>query len=285
MALNLSTLRWTHLSGTSAHVPKTFEPNLRTNAALWAVPSERKLFLLYGNAERASAYLTRSPHGCSKDWVYSDFWSFAVDSRTWTRERLRGNFASPRAEMADVYSPALGRAVVYGGYHGSLMTLDNSPSGNLIGKNALFRYSYFGDTLLFDPATRMWQLVLVKGFPSYRAGSTLVCDPDGGNIYLFGGYTSSEFSPRKSRETRTYSDLWQLKIDMPGGHWDPKDLERDIRAERAGPWMRCFSCGVCGISWQKCGGTCGGKYYFCSKDCQKNGWKEHKETHGCRKRR
>ena len=26
---------------------------------------------------------------------------------------------------------------------------------------------------------------------------------------------------------RMYNDLWQLKIDMPGGNWDPKDLERD----------------------------------------------------------
>lgn len=100
-------------------------------------------------------------------------------------------------------------------------------------------------------------------------------------------------------QVRTYNDLWQLKIDMPGGNWKPKDLERDIRMERMGPWSRCFTCGVCDISWQKCelkvdygtrmlsrlsgGGTCGGKYYFCSKDCQKNGWKEHKEKHGCRK--
>ncbi|EJD48563.1 hypothetical protein AURDEDRAFT_150965, partial [Auricularia subglabra TFB-10046 SS5] len=235
MALDLNTLRWTHLSGTSAHRPKNFEPNLRTNAALWAVPSERKLFLLYGNAERPAAYLKRSPHGSSMDWAYSDFWSFAVDSHTWTRERLRGNFASPRAEMADVYSPALGRAVVYGGYHGSLITFDSNSSRNLLGAETMFHYSYFGDTLLFDPETRKWQLVLVKGFPSYRAASTLMCDPDDGKIYLFGGYTNSEFCPSKSLKTRTYSDLWQLKINMPDGHWNPKDLERDIRAERAGP--------------------------------------------------
>lgn len=83
------------------------------------------------------------------------------------------------------------------------------------------------------------------------------------------GYSNAEFCPSKNQQVRalthgvqrasrlhwqvrTYNDLWQLKIDMPGGNWKPKDLERDIRMERMGPWSRCFTCGVCDISWQKC---------------------------------
>lgn len=50
MALDLKTLRWEHISGTSANVPCTHEPNLRMLASMWAVPEQRKLYLLGGNA-------------------------------------------------------------------------------------------------------------------------------------------------------------------------------------------------------------------------------------------
>jgi len=58
--------------------------------------------------------------------------------------------------------------------------------------------------------------------------------------------------PSRQNETRVHSDLWQLKIDMPGGHWDPKDLERDIRLERIGPWTMCFTCSTVSVDHQKC---------------------------------
>lgn len=82
---------------------------------------------------------------------------------------------------------------------------------------------------------------------------------------------------------RPFGDVWQLTLDMPGGHYDPAELEEDIRMAKMGPFKRCFTCGNCGIAWRKCGGTCGGRFFFCSIDCQREGWKEHKQTHGCRK--
>ncbi|KZW04455.1 hypothetical protein EXIGLDRAFT_664026 [Exidia glandulosa HHB12029] len=283
LALDIEALRWRHISGTSDHKPQNYEPNLRAFASMWAVPETRKVYLLYGTGLRAQAYVSRLPGGSETDHTYKDFWSFHVDDNKWERERMRGNFPSPRAEFAHTWSPALGRAIVYGGYHSSLYTKDDQAL-EALGPGVHFRYSYFGDTLLYDPKTRLWQMVLVKGFPSYRAASSLVCDPDDGKVYLFGGYSNAEFSPSRRNIVRPYNDLWQLKIDMPGGSWDPEDLERDIQQERLGPWARCAFCASIGVGWQKCGGTCGGQSYFCSKECQKNGWKAHKEKYNCRKR-
>ncbi|KZW03705.1 hypothetical protein EXIGLDRAFT_634947 [Exidia glandulosa HHB12029] len=284
MALDLNTMRWSHISGTTGLVTPLYGIELRTNPAMWAVPSERRLFVMYGAAKRSNAYMGSMEGGASTDFAYTDIWSFHVDNGQWTREKLRGNHPSWRTEMACTWSPALERAIVYGGYNSSAVTLDDSRDYGASDLPSMFRYSYFGDTLLFDPTTRIWKHVLVKGFPSYRALSSLVCDPDDGKVYIFGGYTNCEYVPANRGIIRVYSDLWQLKIDMPGGNWNPKDLERDIRSERNGPWRKCYTCANVGISWQKCGGTCGGKYYFCSKDCQRSGWKEHKETHGCRKK-
>jgi len=51
----------------------------------------------------------------------------------------------------------------------------------------IFGYAFLGDTFIFNPTTGIWQHVLVKGFPSYRAMSSIACDPDTGKVYLFGG--------------------------------------------------------------------------------------------------
>ncbi|KIK52660.1 hypothetical protein GYMLUDRAFT_179913 [Collybiopsis luxurians FD-317 M1] len=292
MALDLTTAKWTHVSGTSANIPKSFEPNLRTLPCMWASPLHRKIYLLYGSANRTQARLQHKPGSGEYDYTYEDFWSWDVDAPSssssssgiqsrWTRERLRGNFPSPRTEAASVYWDATGRAVVYGGYHGSLPTIElNVSIGN---QQPMYDFTFFGDTFVHDPETNVWQHVLVRGFPSYRAMATIASDPDTGKVYLFGGYTNPDFVPAKNITGRVYHDVWTLKLDLPGGNWNPEDLHRDMRAEKMGPWMRCFTCGNCGISWQKCAGACGGKYYFCSKECQKAGWKEHKEKHGCKK--
>ncbi|KAF9062178.1 hypothetical protein BDP27DRAFT_1484114 [Rhodocollybia butyracea] len=267
MALDLLTNKWEHLSGTSDH-----HPNLSS-------PISRKIYIMYGCANRTQAALNQEPGGGENDYTYDDFWSYHVDNKKWTRERLRGSYPSSRTETACAFSDAMGRAVVYGGYHGSMsmieMSLDNT--------RRLHTYAYFGDTFVYNPDTNIWQHVLVRGFPSYRATATLVSDPDTGKLYLYGGYNNSDYVPANHVSGRAYNDVWTLKLDLPGGHWNPEDLSRDLRAEKMGPWMRCFTCGNCGVTWQKCAGACGGKYYFCSKDCHRAGWKEHKEKHGCRK--
>ncbi|THH00776.1 hypothetical protein EW026_g1800 [Hermanssonia centrifuga] len=175
MELDLATLKWEHTSGTSANVPCTREPNLRTLASMWAVPSQKKLYLFGGSATRSAAYQSRLAGGDPEDYTYEDFWSFDIPSRKWCRERWRGNFVCPRTEMASDYNPVLGRGIVYGGYNASMDSATH------------FGFAFYGDTFLFDPETKTWQHVIAKGFPSYRALASMISDPDTGITYLYGG--------------------------------------------------------------------------------------------------
>ncbi|GAW10274.1 hypothetical protein LENED_012521 [Lentinula edodes] len=247
MALDLSANKWEHLSGTSKHVPQSFQPNLRSLQCMWAAPKQRKIYILYGSANRTQARYKHAAGAAECDYTYDDFWSWHVDDKKWERERLRGSYPSPRTEAASVFSHATGRAVVYGGYHGNMTTLETK----MTIQDTMYEFAFYGDTFIYDPEANIWQHVLVRGFPSYRAMSTIVSDPDTGKIYLFGGYTNPDFVPAKNFSSRAYNDIWTLKLNLPGGHWNPDDLTRDVRAEKMGPWMRCFTCGNCGIDWQK----------------------------------
>ncbi|KAJ7644803.1 hypothetical protein FB45DRAFT_1021546 [Roridomyces roridus] len=138
-----------------------------------------------------------------------------------------------------------------------------------------------------SPSPVSWRQVLTRGFPTYRAQSWLVVDSKTGKIHLFSGYKNTTFVPSNSKgppkaESKSYVDLWQLKLDVPGGYFDNVDLEEEARTAAVGPWQRCFSCGSMG-PWKKCGGTCKGRAFFCDSDCLREGWKEHKEKHGCGK--
>ena len=88
----------------------------------------------------------------------------------------------------------------------------------------------------------------------------------------------------KESTTWCFNDVWQLRLDMPGGAMTDEDRQIDARTEKMGPWKRCYSCGEVGFDFKKCSGTCGGRYFFCSKECHRAGWNEHKTAQGCRKR-
>ncbi|KAJ6460780.1 hypothetical protein DFH09DRAFT_1114568 [Mycena vulgaris] len=49
---------------------------------------------------------------------------------------------------------------------------------------------------------------------------------------------------------RSFGDLWELRIDEPGGHFEEVGVEEEARSARAGPWQRCFSCAAAG-PWKK----------------------------------
>lgn len=185
-ALNLKTLTWEHISGTSDNVPQVFEPNLRRQAHMWAVPEQRRFYLLYGNAGRMNALLNHKVWGFEHDYTYDDFWSFDIVKRKWHRERMRGNMPSPRTEASAIYHPTLKQAIVYGGY--------NSSTATSVSKESLYTYSYYGDTFLFDPETKLWKHVLTRGFPSYRATAEFAIDPSTGKTYLYGGKAFSNHS-------------------------------------------------------------------------------------------
>ena len=54
--------------------------------------------------------------------------------------------------------------------------------------------------------------------------------------------------------SKPFGDLWELRLDVPGGHFDAVNLEEEIRTAKAGPYQRCFACGNAG-PWKKCGGS------------------------------
>ena len=68
-----------------------------------------------------------------------------------------------------------------------------------------------------------------------------------GKVYLFGGHADQVFiHGRKDTVTRSYADLWQLRINIPGGFYEDVDLEEESRFAKAGPWKRCLGCGNAG---------------------------------------
>lgn len=101
MALDLSTLQWQHLSGTSKLKADYSCPGPRIYAMSWA--SSDRLYVMYGMANRTAAQLHRQPEGADLDYPFDDLWSWSIPERTWRRERIRGNPPSPRCESAYVY--------------------------------------------------------------------------------------------------------------------------------------------------------------------------------------
>lgn len=162
------------------------------------------------------------------------------------------------------------RTIVFGGYHPTLPT--HVLTSN---REVQFNYSYFADTFLYEmtaaspaesvtansqpnastlPAPK-WQQVLTPGFPTYRCQAQLVCDAETGRTYMFGGWTNNQYIPTRTKmHSRSFGDLWELRVDLPGGHFAEVNMEEEARVARAGPWQRCFACAAAG-PWKKCGGA------------------------------
>ncbi|KAI0063833.1 hypothetical protein BV25DRAFT_1823893 [Artomyces pyxidatus] len=284
MVLDLMTREWRKLSGDPGPLRADFNiPGPWRHTGLWVDKTQDRIWLLFGEADRASAQTMKEEHGAEIGFGYDDCWSWNITSETWRRERIAGNPPSPRSEFACTYNSKLDKVFVFGGYCPNLLTM--YPRQN----DKVFQFSYYGDTFLFDPATSgnkplTWKHVLTRGFPTYRAQAHLFSDPETGKVYLFGGYTNTDFvTEAKHPMSRSFGDLWQLRLDMPGGFFDGVDIDEEARTARAGPWQRCFTCGSAG-PWEKCGGSCGGRAFFCEIQCLKEGWKEHKERHNCSKK-
>ncbi|KAF8177473.1 hypothetical protein K438DRAFT_1978454 [Mycena galopus ATCC 62051] len=294
MELDLLTRKWRRLSGT-VHVTEHGDytcPGPRKNAASWVGPDKAHFYLLFGVVDRDEAYRNNELHGESVVFNCSDFWRWSVKDEVWIQERLAGNPPCARTEMACSYNEKLEQTIVFGGYCPNLQAFIRQENG----QEGLFPYSYVADTFIYDMApspspslftpTRTapkWKQVLTPGFPTYRCQAHLAYDPDTGRTYMFGGWTNSQYIPTRSKLlAKTFGDLWELRLDGPGGHWEEVDAEEEVRVARAGPWQRCFSCAAAG-PWKKCGGSCKGRVFFCGTVCLREGWKEHKQMHECRK--
>ncbi|KAF7342586.1 hypothetical protein MSAN_02015300 [Mycena sanguinolenta] len=290
MVLDLATRTWRRLSGTvRVREHGDYEcPGPRKTAASWVSADKSRIYLLFGIFDREEAYRNNEPHGETIPFGCSDFWSWSIKDEVWRQERMAGNAPCARTEMACAYNEKLQKTIMFGGFCPNLRT-DDVPQGT-------FPYSYVADTFIYDMApppspnlfepTRTapkWQQVLTPGFPTYRCQAHLACDAVTGRTYMFGGWTNSLYIPTRSKlMAKTFGDVWELRVDLPGGHFDEVDVEEEARVARAGPWQRCFACATAG-PWRKCGGSCGGRVFFCGPACLRDGWKEHKETHKCRK--
>ncbi|KAJ7122642.1 hypothetical protein C8R43DRAFT_1148233 [Mycena crocata] len=297
MELDLKTCKWRRLSGTvrvTEHADYSC-PGPRKSAASWVSPDKKRFFLLFGVFDRDEAGRNNELHGEDVNWGCPDFWSWNIKDEVWRLERLSGNPPCARAETAYAYNERLQALLVFGGFHPSLPSYNIEPG---TGKKVDLSFSYLADTFLYDmapappasvdPATPTrsapkWKQVLTPGFPTYRCQAHVVCDPATGRMYMFGGYTNSQYIPTCSKlKSRSFGDLWELRVDVPGGHFEEVDVAEEARVAKAGPWQRCFACAAAG-PWKKCGGSCNGRVFFCGTPCLREGWKEHKQMHQCRK--
>ncbi|KAJ7062886.1 hypothetical protein C8F01DRAFT_1056747 [Mycena amicta] len=294
MELDLRTRKWRRLSGTvrvTEHADHSC-PGPRKSAASFVSPDKKRFFLLFGVFDRDEASRNNEPHGTDVNWACPDFWSWNIEEEAWRLERLSGNTPCARTEMAYTYNEKLQALVVFGGFHPSLPSHNLEPGTD---KKRDLSFSYLADTFLYstDPSSIVdpeptrsapkWKQVLTPGFPTYRCQAHAAYDPATGRTYMFGGYTNSQYIPTCSKlKSRSFGDLWELRVDAPGGHFDEVDVEEEVRIAKAGPWQRCFSCAAAG-PWKKCGGSCKGRVFFCGSVCLREGWKEHKEMHQCRK--
>ncbi|KAJ3491939.1 hypothetical protein NLI96_g355 [Meripilus lineatus] len=272
--LDLTTQKWQLLSGEHCPIVPQFDsPGPRRLPAMWVNGAGDRIYLMFGEADRPGATVAKQPHGQTSGHGYEDFWSWGIQEGSWRRERQPGNAPCPRSESSYSYvrtlpiphifrcpraeygldqNPVLDKTFIFGGYHPSIPTFWPE-------QHAMFNFSYYADTFMYDDgstsgSTPVWKHVVTSGFPTYRAQSEMFTDPDTGKIYLFGGYTNSQFVPqRKSAIMRTFNDLWQLRLDIPGGFFEGVDLEEEARTARAGPWQKCYNCGNTG-PWKKCGG-------------------------------
>ncbi|KAH6911813.1 hypothetical protein BKA70DRAFT_1268556, partial [Coprinopsis sp. MPI-PUGE-AT-0042] len=304
MELDLKTKTWRRISGTVIP-PKDAEhscPGPRKYAASWVDLEQKHFYLLYGSFDRDLAKRDDAHHASDIPWTCPDCWVYDIDAEKWTRERIRGNSPPPRTEFGLTFNPHLNKVFLFGGYSASFTT--SAPQ-----KYRQYDFAYFADTFMLDldlseyPITvpsspshdspppdalqikhAKWRQVLTPGFPTYRCHCQLLTDRDTGKMYMIGGFTNDDWMSENHEFTRTsFGDLWQLRVNLPGGWYSDVNVEDEWKTARAGPWKRCFTCGSAGL-WKRCGGSCGGKAFFCDNECLKEGWKGHKAMHKCGKK-
>ncbi|KAI0760743.1 hypothetical protein C8Q74DRAFT_1372553 [Fomes fomentarius] len=272
------------------------------NLACWVDGEGEKVYIMYGLPDRQAAALTDKELGGEGKGVDTDptrvivgAWdghsarrgaskrrpgSPDIAKGKWQRERVAGNFPCPRSELSVCYNKKINSTVLFGGNNPALPYFANIETG------VVFGYNYFADTFILDHSSLAprWRQVITPSFPTYRAQAQLLADADTGKMYLFGGYTNSGWVPAgKSDISKSYGDIWQLVIDVPGGLFEGAvDWEDERHTAQLGPWQVCYRCKAVDFH-RKCGGSCGGKVFYCSADCQKEGWAELKEKHGCRR--
>lgn len=164
--------------------------------------------------------------------------------------------------------------ITFGGYSSEVQSLQET------GSKELNNFSYFADTFICNMkdtpmkgdtfAARTlrtipmnWTQVVTHGFPTYRASSHLVEDQQTGKTYLFSGSLDRQFLSGAPL-TKGFTDIWELRIKLPGGNFERVDLDEEARTATQGPWQRCFSCSSVRYC-KKCAGMSRKSYVFPSR--------------------
>jgi N-acetylneuraminic acid mutarotase len=114
---------------------------------------------------------------------YGDTWSYDPATNVWTDLSPEGVAPPARSYHAMVYEPVSGTVILFGGW-------DDSRQRDL------------NDTWSYDPATGAWTELKPAGrWPSGRDGHSLIYDPVGKRIILFGG---SDTNARPLGDTWAY---------------------------------------------------------------------------------
>ena len=129
--------------------------------------------------ERASASLALSPleDVIARTFLSSSCIFMAVTLRfsdsavnTWTDLHPTGDLPLARAGHSMVCDPTSGRVILFGGWDGNSST-------------------YLNDTWAYDPIANIWiELHPAGDLPPARESHSMVYDPAGGRVILFGGW-------------------------------------------------------------------------------------------------
>lgn len=141
--------------------PQAASPPAGSNGAMAATGREHELVLFGGLDSNSLSGAT---------WLYD------TDGGSWMD--VSDNDGPPaRADHAMVYVPTIDKVVLFGGTAGFGGCDDNASCHDRM----------LDDTWTWDPATRTWEQLSIGGAPQARRGATMVYDPAGDRVVLFGG--------------------------------------------------------------------------------------------------
>lgn len=106
MVLDIEKRTWRKLSGSA--IPRDADndvPGPRRLPVMWTDVRDgvKRIWLMYGEADRQAARVCEEPHGGYNGYGYDDLWSWDVQREVWQRERIMGNPPCPRSEMGYVF--------------------------------------------------------------------------------------------------------------------------------------------------------------------------------------
>lgn len=104
LELDLKTREWKRLSGSVLPQKANYDgPGPRNYACTWVAKDKRRIYIVYGDADRQSALLNSQMHGSRNAYGYDDMWAWDIEKGHWERDKMLGNTPCPRSEMSCDY--------------------------------------------------------------------------------------------------------------------------------------------------------------------------------------